>query len=306
MSKPLWVKIGTPALLLTLVILGDLGLGQRPIYGLLCAVPLVVAATQRARSVVAWGVLALVTELLLGYAGGTYDSPAAILAHTIRVGFCILTTALGCSLAVRREREHAKLSSLRDVALSAQRTILRDLPDTIAGWPIAVSYQAAAAQAQIGGDLYEAVATYDGLLILIGDVRGKGLAAVRLASLVLGTFRHPDTATSDPALVFDALHRTVETHGEPEDFVTAMLIALHQNGSVGVFNAGHPPALYLPAMGALELPAAQQHETAPAGSASARRSAPERPAGAKLLFGAPGPPLGLAVTTRHVVDGVVT
>ena len=266
---------------MTLVIVGDLGLGQRPVYGLLCAVPLVVATTQSARTVLAWGLLALVTELLLGYAGGAYGSPAANLAHGIRVGFCVLTTALGCSLAVRRVREHAQLSSLRDVALAAQRTILRDLPGSVAGWPVAVSYQAAAAQAQIGGDLYEAVPTHDGLLVLIGDVRGKGLAAVRLASLVLGTFRHPDTATSDPAVVFDALHRTVEAHGEAEDFVTAMLIALDQNGSVCVFNAGHPPALYLPAAGALELPAGQ------------------------LLFGAAGPPLGLAApepgTARKLV-----
>ena len=279
---------------MTLVILGDLGLGQRPIYGLLCAVPLVVATTQNARSVVAWGLLALVTELLLGYAGGAHSSAAALVAHAIRVGFCVLTTALGCSLAARRVREHAQLSSLRDVALAAQRSILRDLPASVAGWPIAVSYQAAAAHALIGGDLYDAVPTPEGLLVLIGDVRGKGLAAVRLASLVLGTFRHPDTATSDPAVVFDALHRTVEAHGDVEDFVTAMLIALHHNGSVYVFNAGHPPVLYLPAAETLPLPAAQQDATAPARSAPVGRSAPERPTEATLLVGASGPPLGLA------------
>jgi hypothetical protein len=47
----------------------------------------------------------------------------------------------------------------------------------------------AAEQAAVGGDLYEVLDSPWGVRLLVGDVRGKGLDAVRLANRVLGCFR---------------------------------------------------------------------------------------------------------------------
>src|ERR1019366_10157277 len=53
----------------------------------------------------------------------------------------------------------------------------------------AVRYISAASRARIGGDLYEVVARSAGVRLIVGDVQGKGLPAVKTAATVLGTFR---------------------------------------------------------------------------------------------------------------------
>jgi sigma-B regulation protein RsbU (phosphoserine phosphatase) len=72
-----------------------------------------------------------------------------------------------------------------------------------------VLYASASAEASIGGDFYEALETPHGVRLLVGEVRGKGLDAVRLAGVVLGSFR--DAAQEHPDLtgVVAALDRSV-------------------------------------------------------------------------------------------------
>ena len=41
----------------------------------------------------------------------------------------------------------------------------------------------------MGGDLYEVVQSPDGVRLIVGDVRGKGLDAVQMAATVLAAFR---------------------------------------------------------------------------------------------------------------------
>ena len=50
-------------------------------------------------------------------------------------------------------------------------------------------YLAAAAEARVGGDLYEVARTPFGIRLIVGDARGKGLEAVETAADVLGVFR---------------------------------------------------------------------------------------------------------------------
>jgi sigma-B regulation protein RsbU (phosphoserine phosphatase) len=60
-------------------------------------------------------------------------------------------------------------------------------------------YHSAAEQAAVGGDLYEVLDSPWGVRLLVGDVRGKGLDAVRLANRVLGCFRARGAAGVLPA-----------------------------------------------------------------------------------------------------------
>lgn len=91
----------------------------------------------------------------------------------------------------------AHLHRLTDVPLAAQRAVLPPLPDLVGAWRLAVDYTGAHAESRVGGDLYDAQRSERGLLVLVGDTRGKGLEAVRLAALVLGTFRHPRSRTDE-------------------------------------------------------------------------------------------------------------
>jgi hypothetical protein len=75
------------------------------------------------------------------------------------------------------------------VAEVAQRAILRPIPARLGAMSFATRYLSAAEEALIGGDFYDAAFTPHGLRLITGDVRGKGLPAVQLASVVLGCFR---------------------------------------------------------------------------------------------------------------------
>ena len=202
-----------PGALVTLVVIADLGSGDEIVYGVLCAVPLLSVLSDRPRVVLGWGLVCFVLEVALGVVDNAYEGPAALQAQAVRLAFLALTIVLGMLLSERRLEADQHLRRVTDVARTAQATILRELPPQVGDWPIAVDYTAAAQEARVGGDLYDVMRTERGLLLLVGDVRGKGLSAVRLASLVLGTFRHPDSTRTDSGRVVGALDRTVEMHG---------------------------------------------------------------------------------------------
>ena len=62
------------------------------------------------------------------------------------------------------------------------------------GITIAARYRSATREASVGGDLYEIIPTGQGIRVIVGDVRGKGLDAVLLARQVLSAFRRAAVA----------------------------------------------------------------------------------------------------------------
>ena len=78
---------------------------------------------------------------------------------------------------------------VRAVARIAQSALLREVPATVIAGRLASRYVSASAEARVGGDLLEVVANPGRPRWLIGDTRGKGLPAVRLASVAMTSFR---------------------------------------------------------------------------------------------------------------------
>ncbi|TQK79164.1 serine phosphatase RsbU (regulator of sigma subunit) [Streptomyces puniciscabiei] len=157
-----------------------------------------------------------------------------------------------------RTRRQSELNQVRRVAEAAQRVLLRPVPPRLGPVQMASKYLAAETGAQIGGDLYEAVHTRYGVRMIVGDVRGKGLPAVRLAAAVLGAFREAAHYDEDVAEVVNhcaaALEReraalsAVDQAGQDhptEDFVTALVAQVSDAYVVEVVNRGHPPPLVL-------------------------------------------------------------
>ncbi|MFF3907915.1 PP2C family protein-serine/threonine phosphatase [Streptomyces sp. NPDC001848] len=157
-----------------------------------------------------------------------------------------------------RMRRQSELDQVRRVAMAAQRVVLPPVPARLGPVQMASMYRAAETGAQIGGDLYEAVHTRYGVRMIVGDVRGKGLPAVRLAAAVLGAFR--EAAHYDAELVEVTNHcaaalerqcagRNAFDHGHEEeraeDFVTAVVAQVSDRSTVQVVNRGHPPPLVL-------------------------------------------------------------
>jgi GAF domain-containing protein/anti-sigma regulatory factor (Ser/Thr protein kinase) len=139
--------------------------------------------------------------------------------------------------------QSGQLAAITRVAEAAQHAILAPVPTRLGQVRLAASYVSAARDALVGGDMYEAVEREGAVRLLIGDVRGKGLEAVRMATVVLGHFRSAAVECSD----LGALARQVDDRLRPylgeEDFVTALMAEIAPDGRCSIVTCGHPPAM---------------------------------------------------------------
>ncbi|GAA3644323.1 PP2C family protein-serine/threonine phosphatase [Nonomuraea antimicrobica] len=165
------------------------------------------------------------------------------------IGIAGVTAASMLAARLRLERER-ELASVRQVAEAAQRVLLRPVPRRAGDLRVALSYTSAAAEARIGGDLYEIVTTPHGVRLLIGDVQGKGLAAVETAAWVLGAFREAAYDEADLADIGDRLEASLARHLGGEKFVTAIIAEVHET-EMALVNFGHPPPLLVLGAGGL-------------------------------------------------------
>ncbi len=139
--------------------------------------------------------------------------------------------------------QSGRLADVTRVAEAAQHAILATPPAQIGPVALAARYVSAAAEALVGGDLYEVVARPGAVRLLIGDVRGKGLAAVRTATVVLGEFRAAASDLDDLGDVARQLDRRLRPYLGDEDFVTALVAEVADDGTCLIASCGHPSAL---------------------------------------------------------------
>ncbi|WP_307784053.1 PP2C family protein-serine/threonine phosphatase [Streptomyces spinoverrucosus] len=182
------------------------------------------------------------------------------------LGLLVVSVAsITMSNAVRTRRE-SEFKQVRRIAVAAQEVILRPVPARLGPVRAASMYLAAEAGARIGGDLYDAVPTRYGVRMIVGDVRGKGLPAVRAAAVVLGAFREAVHYEDDLVQVMNHCAAALRREGAvadsagpgqeggdrkdgaedlAESFVTALLVEVPDTHLVHVVNRGHLPPLRL-------------------------------------------------------------
>ncbi|MBP2049685.1 serine phosphatase RsbU (regulator of sigma subunit) [Streptomyces griseochromogenes] len=153
-------------------------------------------------------------------------------------------------------RRANELVQVRSVAESAQLAVLHPVPRHLGHVTLDSLYLAAAAEARIGGDLYEAIRTPHGVRLLIGDVRGKGLLAMQTAATLLSAFREAAHDAPDlPHLACrleTSMSRSASQYPEvpgseiAERFITALLAEIPDDEPVvRTVTCGHPPPLLL-------------------------------------------------------------
>lgn len=201
---------------------------------------------------VAWGALAV------GYKYGCPIAQQDGLGARIVTSAVFFAVGVGLILHVRRTLLR-ELRQARRVARVAQSVVLRPLPPRLDGLLLAAAQLSAERGACVGGDLYEAIATEHGVRVVMGDVRGHGLAALGTVAAVLGSFRE---AAHDEAELGDVLRRLERAlarhlrdraraehpaHGGPdpdhpvaEEFVTVLLLEIDREGGLRALNCGHP------------------------------------------------------------------
>lgn len=177
-----------------------------PLYA---AAPLIAAPFFSLLGTVLTGALALAVVVLLQWQTGTLggvDSTTELLT--------ILTCALLALLSNRLvSRSGEQLATARSIAEAAQRAVLPIPAERIGGFDIAARYEAAQADALIGGDLYAVQETPHGVRLLVGDVRGKGLGAVEAVAVVIGAFREAAEQESSLEKVAQRLERALAREG---------------------------------------------------------------------------------------------
>ena len=176
--------------------------------------------------------------------------PGSLAAH---LSVLVLLAAFAVANSALRTAAQHRLSQVRAVARVAQSALLREVPATLAAGRLATRYISAAAEARVGGDLLEVAAEGDHPRWLIGDTRGKGLPAVRLASIAATSFRD---ACARPGLSLPEIARVVDWSvaraAGDEDFVTALFAEFDPRGWLELVTCGHPPPLRLTADGGLQ------------------------------------------------------
>ncbi|MFG2369382.1 PP2C family protein-serine/threonine phosphatase [Streptomyces mirabilis] len=182
--------------------------------------------------------------------GGLFEERRGFTASASVAG----VTGVGIAAAVMRSRREAEPASVKSIAEVAQRVLLRPVPRTAGPLQAAVSYTLAVAEARIGGDLYEVVASPHGIRVIVGDVQSKGLAAVETAAVVLGAFR--EAAHDEPDLLGlgERLERSVARELEGEKFVTAVLAEIGSDREVVFLNYGHPAPMVVRQDGTVDFP----------------------------------------------------
>ena len=205
-----------------------------------------------------YGIAAVITAGVIDalLSGGITATTGAHLLPLAAAGAVAVTTAVSITgikigngkTTVDQEQQEQQIANVISVAEAAQRAVLRPLPEQLGPLKLGVVYLAAAAEARVGGDLYEVASTKDnGIRLIIGDVRGKGLGAVEVAADIIGRFRevaHEVGTLNEVAHRLDAgLSRR---WGQYEEFVTALLAEIDpERGKLTILNCGHPPPILI-------------------------------------------------------------
>jgi len=109
-----------------------------------------------------------------------------VIVQLLSLVFLCALLAFFCQLRDRRERD---LARVRTVSEAAQRVVLHPLPERAGPVSLASAYHAADPDTHLGGDFYAVARTAHSTRVIIGDVRGKGLASIGQTAAMLESFR---------------------------------------------------------------------------------------------------------------------
>ncbi|MBI3209809.1 MAG: SpoIIE family protein phosphatase [Candidatus Solibacter usitatus] len=148
---------------------------------------------------------------------------------TVVAGF-----AMTAQLIFNAGAERHRLAGEMEAARAVQQLLLSSEQTGVNAWAIETEYHPAQ---EVGGDFYQAFPLDNGdLLLVVGDVSGKGLKAAMVVSIMVGALRsHRDKS---PAQLLGEMNRALAV-GPRSGFVTCIAARFQPDGTVTLSNAGH-------------------------------------------------------------------
>jgi hypothetical protein len=133
-------------------------------------------------------------------------------------------------------RQHARVAAEVEAARMVQHVLIPEEIPTVPGFSLQSVYKPAG---EVGGDFFQISPTPGGgVLVVIGDVSGKGMPAAMTVSLLVGTFRTLAHYTQNPSDILSAMNTRMlaRSHG---GFTTCLVLRADADGTMTVANAGH-------------------------------------------------------------------
>jgi hypothetical protein len=184
----------------------------------------------------------VLTTGMTQWVGNTYHSPLTIETGPVPIHFAAIADFAGIFVIVliifvrflrinaglqRREQELAAARSVQELMIPHEKL---ETP----GFEVDSVYNPAN---EVGGDFFHLQPTADGgLLVVIGDVAGKGLQAAMNVSMLMGALRRiPERS---PAKILESLNRVL---AGSESFTTCQAAWFGADGELVLASAGHLP-----------------------------------------------------------------
>ncbi len=260
-AKDVAVRAVAPALTVLLSAVAVLEMGvDRPVASVawLALGPLVASLLLTSR----WTAVVATYSLLLGAMVVAFRPGSG---QTVTVQLLVLAGLGGFAVGncLLRERRERHLRAVLRVAQVAQAAILQPVPPRTGRFAFGSRYLSSDSTSEVAGDVVDVQPTGRGARILVGDVDGRGLSAVPLASIMLASFRE---ACERPGLslieVARAVDHAIVLLGAQGQSATAVIMDVDDRGWAEVVNCGHPPPLRRDAEGRVTSLSPQRYATA--------------------------------------------
>jgi len=184
----------------------------------------------------------IVTSAIGEETGRTPQSPLTLQAGPIPIHFAAFGDFTGILVIViiiffrflHVQRDQERVSNELAAARTVQELLIPQEKPATPGFEVDSVYNPAN---EVGGDFFHIQTVgADGMIVVIGDVAGKGLKAAMNVSLLMGALRR--SQDRNPARILESLNRVL---AGTESFTTCQAIWFGANGEMVIANAGHLP-----------------------------------------------------------------
>ncbi len=177
-----------------------------------------------------------IAVVMSGFGGATGTTVGPFSVSYFGLAFFLAEIALFIMLGQRAWTAWHARDELRaefDAAREVQQQLVAPAVD-LPGFKIESVYSPAK---EVGGDFFRVLPGSDGsVLVVVGDVSGKGLKAAMTVSAVMGAL--PVCSSRKPAGVLAHLNRAL--YGQVDGFATCCAALIEKDGAMTLANAGNP------------------------------------------------------------------
>ncbi len=148
---------------------------------------------------------------------------------------CAIVYALYEYMLEQAQRQSVMVQEYRN-ARAVQQVLIPENAPEIPGYEIHSVYKP---YGDVGGDFFQIIPVASGgVLVVIGDVSGKGMPAAMMVSLLVGTLRTLAHYTQSPGAMMAAMNQRLigRSHG---GFTTCLVLRADPDGTLTMANAGH-------------------------------------------------------------------